>query len=819
MASPNFSQVDFISSGRTWQRAYFTTYALSLTFFESYLLPQLRRAGCERVTVFVDSDGYQASLMELKSRAVGREYSLIPIKSARGVFHPKITYLWGVDADLLLVGSGNLTFGGHGKNIEVLEALNPNDDSAAFVEFAEFLEQLVTTESLTIPDTSNLTELARRARDQVGDSVPGGATRLLHSLQTPILDQLVERAASQGPWTELLCLSPYHHPAGTPVRDLAERLQVQTLSVGVPPSPNSASAFPFEESRAWPLEIATVAPRVNRPNRPLHAKWFELRGKECWTLTGSVNATKQSLDSTRNVEVSVLRSLETRASENWKTAKEPRHEPSDVLGFGQSQDLVIHAVRSANGSIEGQILGGEGFAGYWEVCLQIGDRRGSLQEIQLHSDGRFRWWPSDFNEFEIQNSVQISLTKGPLRARGWLSVLSFLKLPSRSRAAQAAIARMIARPEALDDCRVLLDYIAFHTNKLLRLPASKKTDRATATGEEPTDDAFLVADLSLDRPLDLTSLQRDLAAEAAGKNRSWKTLSLIARLLAGRSLRAKGGPGERGRREVVSEQEDEETVSEFASMTQALDRFNNDLYHEFGKAEGENRNLVPFLVVWLNVNLDMQLRRLADPSGAFTFAGRWIRLATYAPIPEDMRSGLDECVYGVAAALAYQTRNLRERKDEVFKDELAPQAIHQWLESHVEGDVDSSIACKHAEAWFETATPNLLIDGQAEDAVGALAEELGKSTPRMHLEGILEAHSRGEAPTLPKKLFGNKELVLLKDLLRARADRPRHRVIAKDLRCCPKCYVALRKEIQTMLRTRRVAQCIQCTTILVLLKP
>ena len=819
MASPNFSQVDFISSGRTWQRAYFTTYALSLTFFESYLLPQLRRAGCERVIVFVDSNGYHASLMELKSQAVGREYSLIPIRPARGIFHPKITYLWGGDGDILLVGSGNLTFGGHGKNIEVLEALNPDDDAAAFVDFAEFLEQLVTTESLTIPDISDLTVLARRARDQVGDSVLGGATRLLHSLQTPILDQLIDLAAPHGPWTELLCLSPYHHPAGTPVRELAERLKIQTLKVGVPPSPSVTSAFPFEESRTWPLEIATVAPKVNRPKRPLHAKWFELRGKECWTLTGSVNATKQSLDSTRNVEVSVLRSLETRASENWKTAREPGHEPTDFPGFGQDQSLVLHAVLSTDGWIEGQVLGSEDLAGHWEICLQVGDKRGSSNSIEVRTDGRFRWCPPDFHEFAIENSAQITLTKGSQKARGWLSVLSFLNLPFRSRAAQAAIARMIARPEALDDCRVLLDYIAFHINKLFRSSRSKKAGRTTEAGEEPTDNTFLVADLSLDRRLDLTTLQRDLAEEAAGKNRSWKTLSLIARLLAGRNLRAKGGLAESGRREVVSEQEDEDTNSEFASMTQALDQFNNDLYQEFGKGKEENRNLVPFLVVWLNVNLDMQLRRLADPSGAFTFAGRWIRLATYAPIPEDIRSGLAECVYGVAAALAYQSRNLRGRKDEIFKDGLAPQSIHQWLESHVEGDVDPSLACKHAEAWFETATPNLLIDGQAEDAVGALAKELEKSTPRMHLEGILEAHSLGEAPTLPKKLFGNKELVLLKDLLRARADRPRHRVIAKDLRCCPKCYVALRKEIQTMLRTRRLAQCIQCTTILVLLKP
>ena len=83
--------------------------------------------------------------MEMKSRSIGQEYALIPVEcSANGIFHPKITYLWGKESDLLLVGSGNLTFGGHGRNIEVLEALTPDQDSHAFADFADFE---LTTES------------------------------------------------------------------------------------------------------------------------------------------------------------------------------------------------------------------------------------------------------------------------------------------------------------------------------------------------------------------------------------------------------------------------------------------------------------------------------------------------------------------------------------------------------------------------------------------------------------------------------------------------------------------------------------------------
>ena len=819
MAAPAFSQIDFITGDRSWERAYFTTYALSLTFFESYLLPHLRKAGCERVTVFVDADGYRASLMELKSRAIGQEYSLIPIRSSTGIFHPKISYLWGGEGDLLLVGSGNLTFGGHGRNIEVLEALKPDTDSAAFMDLSEFLEQLITSDTLTIADTSELSELARRARNQVGTLDLAGPTRLIHSLQVPVLDQLADRAASVGRWKELICLSPYHHHAGEPVRELAERLGVNALQIGVPPLQKNASAFPFDKSRSWGLKIKTIAPRVDKPQRPLHAKWFELRGAECWTLTGSVNATLQSLATTKNVEVSVLRVLEGNASENWKSAKEPKHEPSDYSVVGEGQYLVLHAVLSADGLINGQVLGGEALAGLCTIWLRISDDHSSRHEVEVLQDGRFSWRPPDFNEFEASNSAQITLTNGELTARGWLSFQSILKLPSRSRAAQAAIARMLARDESLDDCRVLLDYIAFHSNNLLRSPSSSSNKKTKSVDNETVDEVFSVADLSLSGNMEPIRLLRDLAEEASERNRSWKMLSLIARLLVGRSLVTAGTTTKSGDRQARPEQEDEETISESESTVQALTLFNNQLYQEFRKAKEANRNLVPLLVVWLNVNLDMRLRHLGDPSGAYAFADQWMRRAINAPIPGDIREALDESVYGVGAALSLQTENLRTGTEEVFDEGLAPQMIHQWLESYLGDDVDPNEACKKADAWFETSTSALLIDGQSDRAIQALERILRMPTPRIYLSRILAAHSRGEAAELPAHAFRTRELELLKVLLRAPPERPRHRVIAKDRTGCPKCYVQLLKDVQTTLRVRRVAQCIQCKTILILLDP
>lgn len=91
------SQLDLISEGK-WERAVFFTFALSLTYFETYVLPRLRQAGCQHVSIVVDSVGYRRSMMERRAKQVGLEYSVIPVHIPGGVFHPKVTYLSGASS-------------------------------------------------------------------------------------------------------------------------------------------------------------------------------------------------------------------------------------------------------------------------------------------------------------------------------------------------------------------------------------------------------------------------------------------------------------------------------------------------------------------------------------------------------------------------------------------------------------------------------------------------------------------------------------------------------------------------------------------------
>ncbi len=59
--------------------ALFTTFALSLAWFEVYLLRQLERNGIRRVAILADPTGIQSSLREGLVSGPGVQYALEPV--------------------------------------------------------------------------------------------------------------------------------------------------------------------------------------------------------------------------------------------------------------------------------------------------------------------------------------------------------------------------------------------------------------------------------------------------------------------------------------------------------------------------------------------------------------------------------------------------------------------------------------------------------------------------------------------------------------------------------------------------------------------
>ena len=132
---------DLVAS-HTWQKAYFTTYALSLSFFEAVVLDALVRGNSTGALILADVNGVRASLSERGAQRVGKDYEIEPVAMDTGVFHPKISVLLSTTECHVLVGSGNLTFGGWGTNCEILEHLHPSFAADAILDAAAFFEAL-----------------------------------------------------------------------------------------------------------------------------------------------------------------------------------------------------------------------------------------------------------------------------------------------------------------------------------------------------------------------------------------------------------------------------------------------------------------------------------------------------------------------------------------------------------------------------------------------------------------------------------------------------------------------------------------------------
>lgn len=109
--------------------AIFTTYSINLYYLEQQVLSLLGSKGINYVSVLVDSHMLNGQLdsYSILSEKRKRNYAVHGIQ-CNGSFHPKIIFLAGETTLLLLLGSGNLTSSGHGKNLEVWNAIYIDND-------------------------------------------------------------------------------------------------------------------------------------------------------------------------------------------------------------------------------------------------------------------------------------------------------------------------------------------------------------------------------------------------------------------------------------------------------------------------------------------------------------------------------------------------------------------------------------------------------------------------------------------------------------------------------------------------------------------
>jgi hypothetical protein len=159
-------------------------------------------------TILADVAGVRSAMQELGAQYVGRLYDLQPVAVSSGCFHPKLLILTAGEDTHLLVGSGNLTFGGWGGNLECMEHLHSSFAAEAFSDARDFFELLAehprVRHAAQRECAATASRLAARAGTVIGTV---SAIRLLHNLRRSILDQVVEMVADLGGGAPVDCLA------------------------------------------------------------------------------------------------------------------------------------------------------------------------------------------------------------------------------------------------------------------------------------------------------------------------------------------------------------------------------------------------------------------------------------------------------------------------------------------------------------------------------------------------------------------------------------------------------------------------------------
>jgi len=493
--------------------ALFTTYTFSVGHFDSVFVPVLRSVGCQDIAVLVDADEAASSAQESASRAAGRIYRIAPvIAPGGGVFHPKLAYLVSEGTDVLAVASGNLTASGQSLQLESFDAVSAQAAPTVFRELADWMATLASLIKPTSPQASGLLEQmvlrSRQAhrRHAANFTGPVPEPSLIHTLGGTAREALEAAFIEQADGAEsVVVLSPFHSPDGGPILRLAASVEAKSLAIGLDGSKAKLTA-PFERDRFKPeLPGRFVLPDMQRASRRLHAKVFELHSTDkVLVMTGSVNATAQSFESSMNVEVSLARWV-AKSPFTWRDAEPLDYEVTQKGSeFLPAQALYVDAWLDEDRVLHGSLTARKTTKQPLQLTIQHGDEEVFTCEVAPDEEGQFQAGPIPSSD--LARAMLLAVSDGTTSACCWLNVYEELNVAFEERERRAAVTRVLRGEYAAEDIAEVV--------RLLTTATQGIVEGTTATLRRPAGEAKT----EVDTPF---SFQR---WEKSGRHRDSNTL-------------------------------------------------------------------------------------------------------------------------------------------------------------------------------------------------------------------------------------------------------------------------------------------------------
>ena len=294
------------------------THNVDFVFIQNLVLAALRSCGSPSLTVFADAGCARESyaLQGALLATLGRRYRIVPVQQRIGSrFHPKAVFLSGRKTGTLLVGSGNLTFGGWRENAEIWieydAAADPGEVSAFREAVIALAARLPLNEGIR---TEILEAFDPSTRDWAKATAPPSG--LLARLgEGPSLLQRMAAEWGDADVNRLVVSTPYFDPDGDALLELVAASRAGSTDVLID---SRNSNLTKQAAIRW-SNVNVRAATVSRDNDEteylgfLHAKFFALeRQDDVLLFLGSANCSRAALlskGSAGNAELLAVRRL------------------------------------------------------------------------------------------------------------------------------------------------------------------------------------------------------------------------------------------------------------------------------------------------------------------------------------------------------------------------------------------------------------------------------------------------------------------------------------------------------------------------------
>jgi hypothetical protein len=291
-----------VGDARDVTNAVVLTHNIDFVFLENVVVRALRKCGRPKLTVFADagcaeeSYEYQKQLLS----GLGLQYRVVPVAMASHFrFHPKALFLSSPEKATLLIGSGNLTFGGWSENVEVWHQMDTTRDGTGFVAaFRDYLSALLSDLPLRGSIEAELSEAFDPGTRSWASSLDAPSTLFSKGNGDTLLERMCAHVGIDGVRHLTVC-SPYFDPQAEALGAIIRKcnaaqatILVQKGQAGL--TKDTASRLP----RNVTIQAFTSERKCGDATRKVftHSKFYAFeKGRKVVVFVGSANCSRAAL--------------------------------------------------------------------------------------------------------------------------------------------------------------------------------------------------------------------------------------------------------------------------------------------------------------------------------------------------------------------------------------------------------------------------------------------------------------------------------------------------------------------------------------------